>query len=155
MRLEKYFEVLLETAKNRVDTWDDVHERMARIAGLVREFDGDLSPIHRAAAAVAEEQIRDMVAQKEEQARAWLRERRIMFSERRDLDVLEQSLRTPPVFLSEQDLPDLVTLRREVSQELDKDIVKRVEVLFRKIKDSLKRKECLQRLASLLGEDLP
>ena len=87
-----------------------------------------------------------------DEALAWLADSERKLKEGRGLDRLQEELESPPLFLPGGARGRLETLRRIVQQHIDEDELLQVEAHFRRITDSRKRKECLDRLQRLAEE---
>jgi hypothetical protein len=130
----------------------DAERAVSMLMEIPASYGADLSEAQRHWATSAVEAVRKVVAQREREARDWLRQCERDAADRDRLMEVQDRLRQPPVFLADSDQERLDALRGKVQQQLAKYAEVQVIELFKRIPDVARRRTCLDRLRRLAEE---
>ncbi len=150
-RLGDYLENLRTFKPSAVESPIDADRQIEEIKKLMELYPG-LSEAHRRLGHGLIAQIASTVQQKRDEARQWLTRGRIMLDSEGQLETLEQELKSPSPFLTDDEYAELARLRNSLQQRLDQNTRERIEQLFMRLSAS-ERQDCLARLYQLLQEE--
>lgn len=133
------------------NTPEDLATIEAQIADIEAEF-AHLGPKQHKLLEDRKQQVMRVRADKTQEAQKWLTDlaTRHHNSSGADIDQLLRQLETPPAFLPSEALVRLEQLKRTWQKQRDENVLDRIESLFRSIKDTETRRQCLERLRMLL-----
>ncbi|HXK41499.1 MAG TPA: hypothetical protein PKV82_01560, partial [Anaerolineae bacterium] len=153
-QLEAYFENLRALDALPRSTPNDLLQIEARIADIEAQHSAWLSSTQQALLEEKKQQIEIVRHQEIQKAQKWLVDLAQRYNRKNgeSLDVLLQRMETPPPFLPSEDLARLEQLKRVLQKQRDKDVLSKIEDLFRSISDVETRRQCLERLQTLMGD---
>jgi hypothetical protein len=133
-----------------IRTLADIAAVIQQMAELREKYRDMLSESQLKKLDEAIQEVKSVSREKEREAIVWLGERRTEYETNKNVVSLQRQIETPPAFLPEDAAIQLSVLRYEVQQKIDTDIVSSIEQKFRSIASVEQRRQCIERLQSLL-----
>jgi hypothetical protein len=99
------------------------------------------------------QKLKDESQQRCEEARRWLDAIESKFNRNEPLAGIIRELETPKQFLPPGERPRLEALKKRVQHRQAEDVIGRIELEFRKIKDPSLRQKCLRRLQAIVEQE--
>jgi len=153
-QLKAYFESLRALDALPRNTPNDLVQVEAQIADIEAQYGSWLSPAQQVLLEKKKQEVENVRREGTEKAQQWLVDlsRRYNRKNGESVDALLQQMETPPAFLPHEDLVRLEQLKRVLQKQKDKDVLSKIEDLFRSISDVDTRRQCLERLQTLMGD---
>ncbi len=153
-QLEAYFESLHTLDALPRSTPNDLLQIEARIADIEAQHGAWLSPAQQVLLEEKKQEVENARREGTQKARQWLLDLSQRYNKKNgeSVDALLQQIETPPAFLPHEDLVRLEQLKQALRQRRDKDVLMKIESLFKSISDIETRRQCLERLQALLDE---
>jgi len=151
-RLQAFFERLrtLDTLPYR--TPDELTTLETKLTDIETQYAILLSPAQAALLEQKKQEIVDLRRREIQKAQDWLTDLSRRYQNGENPETLLCLLENPPAFLPKERLTQLEAIRRELEKKRDKDVLSRIENLFKSIHDLEARRQCLKRLHELMGE---
>lgn len=96
--------------------------------------------------------IKTQTAHEIDKARNWYEEVEYKYHHGTDLLWVNEKLSNPPIYLIGEDYERLKELRSQVKGKMEQDLILQIESIFRKIKDPGLRRQCIEKLETIVSE---
>ncbi|MGB9897165.1 hypothetical protein [Thermanaerothrix sp.] len=150
-RLEGFFDELRVLDYMPSRTPSDLDSKDQRIAEIEKKYSNILSKSQREILGEERRKIDATRQQEEQKARQWLIDLNSRYSSDAQPNELLDIALKPPEFLPIEDREKLNQLIQALQLKVEKDIIRKIEVLFLKLDDEARR-NCLKRLQELMGK---
>jgi len=149
--LERFFEQLGELERMPARSPEDLKAQDMQIKNLEVEFSSWLGSGQVDLLKSKKQRLAEMRRQKEQEAQQWLIDLVNRYEAGSELHTLLHTAQNPPAFLSAGDAAKLEQVKKNIHEALDKDRIRKIELLFVEL-DPPARRECLRRLQAMVEE---
>jgi hypothetical protein len=132
---------------------DDYLQAKSRIAELHEQYNLLLTDRQRELIHGTVQDLENKFATHQQQALDWLGKVKHEYRNGGSPATILMSLKNVPAFLPEADLDEVKEIYRQVQQRIAREVITRIELQFREIRDRAQQRECLQRLQTIFAEE--
>jgi hypothetical protein len=150
--LQEFFQSINTISKRSPTSPQEAFGLIKGLEDLQNSFKYQLSEYQLGVLEKAKQKVEHFVLSETQTAKSWYQNVIYQYKQGTSLWAIKDSLQIPPAFLLGDEKANIESLRQEVEQKLELDIVSSIEIKFREIKDPTKRRLCLEKLQKILDE---